>query len=156
MRCGQRYADCGTKAYLFCPLFESRITLFRVPIGCLLWLASPHSLPHRPFLHGKIGKRHWTTAPNKVLNLLGVLLQHNEVEMIEVQEPSDFIRESCSQLLGLAAGRDHLADAKHGLIMTTVTFMHDDRIHTQILNVSLGTSRQWRNDRIAVRWFNCS
>ena len=128
MRCRQRYADSGTEAYFLIPLFKSRITLFRVPIDSMLWLPAAHSLPHWPLLHRQVRKRDWTLAPNEVLDFCGVLLQHNEVKVIKVQELANFIRESPRQFFRFAASGDRFADAQHGLIPVAVTFRRSHRI----------------------------
>src|ERR1700757_3340618 len=124
----QWYADSGTETYFLCPLFESWITLFRIPIVCMLWLPTAHSLPNWPLFHRQVRKCDRTLAPHKVLDFFGVLLQHKEIQVVEVQELTDFICQSPSQLIRFATRGDGLADADDSSIELGVRFTRSDRV----------------------------
>src|ERR1700719_5062014 len=45
MRRRQGYPEPRPDAYFLCPFFKSRVPLFRVPIGSMLWVTTTHSIP---------------------------------------------------------------------------------------------------------------
>src|SRR5580704_17791115 len=45
MRSRQRYTEPRPEAHFLCPFFISRVPLFRVPIGGMLWVTTTHSIP---------------------------------------------------------------------------------------------------------------
>src|SRR5258705_9280652 len=45
MRRRQGYPESRPEAYFLCPFFKSRVPLFRVPIGSMLWVITTHSIP---------------------------------------------------------------------------------------------------------------
>ena len=59
--------------------------------------------------------------------------------MIEVQELADLIRQSPSQLIGLAALRNHLADAHDGLKSGAIVLGRNDRVHIHSLMFGAGS-----------------
>src|SRR5580700_1013595 len=116
MRRRQGYADSRPEAYFLCPFFKSRVPLFRVPIGSMLWIPAAHSLPPRPLFRRQVGQRELALTPDEIFDFLGVLLHHNEVKMVEVQKLANFRRESRSQLRRFEACGDRLADAHNRLV----------------------------------------
>src|SRR5580692_11536827 len=106
MRSGQRYANRRPEAYFLCPFFESRVALFRVPIGSMLWIPAAHSLPPWQLFHRQVGQREWALTPDEIFDFLGVLLQDNEVKVLEAQKLTNLRRESYSQVLRFAARGD--------------------------------------------------
>jgi hypothetical protein len=70
----------------------------------------------------------WALAPHQIFDFFGVLLQHNEVKVVEVQKLANLRRESCSQFLRFAARGDSLADAHHSPIPVGIAFMRGNGI----------------------------
>src|SRR6202007_2090148 len=135
MRRRQGYTEPRPEAYFLCPLFKSRVSLFRVPIGSLLWIPAAHSFPPWQLFHRQIRQRQWALTPNQTFDLLGVLLHHNEVKVIELQKLADLGRESCSQFLRFAARSDRFADAQHSLIAVAVALRRNDQLCTHSLTI---------------------
>src|SRR5207302_5171982 len=76
--------------------------------------------------------RDWSSdvCSSDLFDFLGVLLQHNEIQVIKIEELADFVRESCSQFFRFAARSDRLADAHNGLITAGVAQRRNDRVCT--------------------------
>src|ERR1700739_3415056 len=70
MRRGQRYAEPRPEAHFLCPFFESRVPLFRVPIGSMLWIPAAHSLPPRPLFHRQGGQCEVALTPDAKFDFL--------------------------------------------------------------------------------------
>src|SRR4029077_6018466 len=143
MRRGQRYAKPRPKAYFLCPFFKSRVPLLRVPIGSMLWIPAAHCLPPWQFFHRQVRQRGLALTPNQIFDLLGVLLHHNEVKVIEVQKLANLRRERCSQFLRFAARSDRFTDAQHGLIAVAVALRRNGRVYTHSVTIyKLGAERR--------------
>src|ERR1700757_1127585 len=130
MRRRQGYAEPRPEAHFLCPFFKSRVALFRVPVGSLLCIPAAHSLPPWQLFHRQVRQRELALTPNEIFYFLGVLLQHNEVKVVEVQKLTNLRRESCSQLLRFAARGDRFTDTEYGLIAMGVALSRNDRVCT--------------------------
>src|ERR1700747_3720571 len=130
MRRGQRYAEPRPEAHFLCPFFKSRVPLFRVPIGCMLWIPAAHSLPPWQVFHRQVRQTDLALTPDEIFDFLGVLLQHNEVKVVEVQKLANLRRESCSQFFRFAARSDRLADAHNRLVAVAACLRLNDRLCT--------------------------
>src|SRR5579864_8440667 len=128
MRRRQGYAEPRPEAHFLCPFFKSRVALFRVPIGSMLWIPAAHSLPPWQLFHRQVRQRDLALTPDEIFDFLAVLLQHNEVKMVEVQKLANLRRESCSQFRRFAARSNRFADAQHGLIPVAVAFTRNHRM----------------------------
>src|ERR1700693_78083 len=69
MRRGQRYAEARPEAHFLGPFFKSRVPLFRVPIGSMLWIPAAYSLPQRQLFDRQIRPiRDGPLTPNVVFD----------------------------------------------------------------------------------------
>ena len=96
-------ADARAEPYFLCIFFKSGKPLFRVPIRSMQWIRAFNCGPRWQLFHRQVRQRDRVLSPHQMLNFLGVLLEHNEVKMIEMQEVANFIRETPSQLPRFAA-----------------------------------------------------
>src|SRR4029077_21052774 len=110
MRRCQRNTDTRAEAQFLRPRLEPLIPVFRVPIVSMLWIAARHSVPRWQILHRQVRERQRALTPNEIFNFLVVLLQHSEVEMVEVQELANLIREGFRQVLRLEASAQGFTD----------------------------------------------
>src|SRR5467141_3134866 len=89
--------------------------------------------PRRQFFYRQVRHRDWPLAPQKVFDFRGVLLQHNEIQVVKIEELADFVRESCSQFFRFAARSDRLADAHNRLGAVAACLRLNDRLCTHSL-----------------------
>src|ERR1700733_9372365 len=135
MRRRQGYPESRPEAHFLCPFFKSRVPLFRVPIGSMLWIPAAQSLPPWQLFYRQVRQRELPLTPDEGFDFLGVLVQHNEVKVLEVQKLANLRRESCSQVLRFAARSDRFTDTQHGLIAVAVALRRNDRICSHSLTI---------------------
>src|SRR5689334_2777682 len=76
MRRCQGYADTRAEPVSFRPFFETRKSVFCVPIGSMKHLLAFDSRAGWQIFHWEVGHGHRTLAPNESLDFVGIFFQH--------------------------------------------------------------------------------
>src|SRR5262249_6411498 len=97
-------------------MLQARKPFILVPVGNVEWFLAVVNVPGRQLFDSHIRQRQRALAPHVPFDFVGILLEDEQVEMVEIDDAFHLIGKNPRQLFRLTAGGEPLRDAKQRFI----------------------------------------